>query len=86
LHFFGSGAREVTVEGMVFSQSNADSLREYAEGGTQVTLTSHRGSEGTFMIQNFSLKEFGPYVKLNLSGYDQEDVAIYRYQAKLIKV
>lgn len=85
LHFFGSGAEEVSIAGWIFTESNKNALESLRNSGTTVTLISDQGSEGDFMIQEFDTKKYGPFVKLQLAGYDPEDTTIYKFQAKLIK-
>lgn len=85
LHFFGSGAREITVRGWLFSESNKTTLENYAEDNTSVTLTTDSGSAGSFKIQDLKLDQYGPFVKLSVPGYAEDDT-IYNVNCKLIKV
>lgn len=86
VHFFGSGAEERSLSGWIFSEANVDAVQVYANAGTTIALTSNRGNEGNFIIQEFQVKEFGPYMTLQLPGHASEGVAIYKFSAKLIKV
>jgi hypothetical protein len=86
LHFFGSGAKSIEVGGWVFSEANKTTLEGYANANTTVILTSNRGNEGNFKVQDFKTKEFGPFVSLQLPGYDPDDTSIYKFSAKLIKI
>lgn len=86
LHFFGSGAEEVSIEGWIFTEANKNSVEGFRNTGTTVSLTSDQGSEGNFIIQDFKTKKFGPFVSLQLPGYDPDDTTIYKFSAKLIKV
>lgn len=85
LHFFGSGAEEISVGGKVFSETNVAAIETYANAGTTVALTSEQGNEGNYKIQSFSAKKYGPFVSLSLTGYAEDDT-IYDFQMKLLKV
>lgn len=85
LHFFGSGAEEVSVDGWIFTDANKNAIETFRNAGTTVTLTSDQGNEGDFMIQEFKTKKFGPFVSLQLPGYDPDDTTIYKFSIKLIK-
>jgi hypothetical protein len=86
VHFFGSGAEKRSVNGWIFSETNVDTIRGYRDNGTTVSLTSNRGDEGDYIIQECNFKEFGPFVRLSLTGYDPTSTSIYQFQAKFIKV
>lgn len=86
LHFFGSAATKIEVAGWVFSETNKQNLQDYANQNTTIALTSNRGNEGNFIIKDLKLKEFGPFVSLQLPGYDPETTSIYKFSAGLIKV
>ena len=88
LHFFGSGAEEVSLKGKIFSETNVTAIKNLRKAGTTITLTTSRGSAGTFKINSATFNEYGPFVKLSLSGYDPdpEDTSIYDFQIELIKV
>jgi hypothetical protein len=85
LHFFGSGAEEVSVDGWIFTDANKNTIEGYRNTGATIVLTSDQGSEGNFVIQDFKTKKFGPFVSLQLPGYDPDDTTIYKFTAKLIK-
>lgn len=86
LHYFGSGAEEVSLKGWLFSEANLTSVESFRNNGTTVALVSDQGSEGNYKIESFDVEKFGPFVRLSLTGYDPEDTTIYTFQAKLIKV
>lgn len=86
LHFFGSGAEEVSVDGWIFTDANKNSMEGFRNTGATVTLTSDQGNEGDFIMQEFKTKKFGPFVDLQLPGYDPDNTTIYKFSAKLIKI
>jgi hypothetical protein len=87
LHFFGSGAKEISIKGLIASDTNKDAIETAYNAGTTVALTSHRGSEGNFKIKEASFNERG-FVRLSLPGYPDEpdEVSLYDFQIELIKV
>lgn len=88
IHFFGTGAKEISLKGKVFDETNFAAIEAYYNAGTTIAVTSHRGDEGDFIIKDASFDEYGPFVKLSLPGYatDPEDVSIYEFSLDLIKV
>src|SRR5574341_1933914 len=67
LHYFGSGAEEVSIGGWIFSASNKATVEGYRDNGTTISLTSEQGNEGNFKINDLELKKYGPFVRLSLT-------------------
>lgn len=86
LHFFGTSADKVSIGGKVFTETNKNTLQGYRNANTTVTLTSDQGNEGDFKISKFQTKKFGPFVSLQLPGYDPDDTTIYDFSLELVKV
>src|SRR5574341_1328600 len=81
LHYFGSGAEEVSIGGWIFSESNKATVEGYRDNGTTISLTSEQGNEGNFKINDLELKKYGPFVRLSLTGYNPTTTSIYKLQA-----
>ncbi|MFA5572511.1 MAG: hypothetical protein WDA42_05345 [Candidatus Bathyarchaeia archaeon] len=85
LHYFGSGAEEVSLQAIVFTETNRESLESLRNAGTTVTLTSDQGSEGSYKIQSISFSRMESVCRVTVPGI-ADDATVYNTRISLVKV
>lgn len=83
LHYFGSGAEEVSLEALVFTEATKTTLESYRDNGTSVALTSDLGAEGNYKISSMDFTRQN-VSKVIVPGI-AETATVYRTRINLIK-